>query len=114
MADPIASPARIAPEPGGRARVLIVEDEKKVANALREGLEGEGYQVAVEHTGEGALGRINAETFDVALVDLMLPGLDGLHIVSTLRERGTDTRVLVLTARDTVEDRVHGPRRGRR
>lgn len=89
-------------------RVLVVEDEQKVANALREGLEGERYEAIVEHTGEGAFFRLNTETFDVILLDLMLPGRDGLQILTTLRERGVDTPVLVLTARDTLEDRVIG------
>src|SRR5439155_18323636 len=89
-------------------RVLVVEDEQKVAHALREGLEGEGYEVTVEHTGEGAFFRITTESFDVILLDLMLPGRDGLQILRALRERGVDTPVLVLTARDTLEDRVIG------
>jgi two-component system copper resistance phosphate regulon response regulator CusR len=88
--------------------VLVVEDEQKVANALREGLEGEQYHVTVEHTGEGAFFRLNTETFDVILLDLMLPGRDGLQILRTLRQRGDKTPVLVLTARDTLEDRVTG------
>ena len=89
-------------------RVLVVEDEQKVAHALREGLEGEGYEVILEHTGEGAFFRITTETFDVILLDLMLPGRDGLQILTTLRERGVKTPVLVLTARDTLDDRVKG------
>ena len=93
-------------------RVLVVEDEQKVANALREGLEGERYEVVVERTGEGAFFRLNKETFDVILLDLMLPGRDGLEILETLRARGVKTPVLVLTARDTLEDRVIGLNRG--
>ena len=93
-------------------RVLVVEDEQKVANALREGLEGEGYEVAVESSGEGAFYRINTEQFDVILLDLMLPGRDGLQVLETLREQGIKTPVLVLTARDTLEDRVLGLDRG--
>jgi len=89
-------------------RVLVVEDEQKVANALREGLEGERYEVVVERTGEGAFFRINTATFDVILLDLVLPGRDGLQILRALRERGVETPVLVLTARDTLEDRVIG------
>jgi DNA-binding response OmpR family regulator len=89
-------------------RILVVEDEQKVANALREGLESERYEVAVEHTGEGAFFRLNTEGFDVILLDLMLPGRDGLQILRTLRARGDKTPVLVLTARDTLEDRVTG------
>lgn len=89
-------------------RVLVVEDEQKVANALREGLEGERYEVVAELTGEGAFYRLNTETFDVILLDLTLPGRDGLQILRTLRERGVETPVLVLTARDALEDRVIG------
>jgi DNA-binding response OmpR family regulator len=89
-------------------RVLVVEDEQKVANALREGLEGEHYEVTVERTGEGAFFRLNTENFDVILLDLMLPGRDGLQILRALRERGVKTPVLVLTARDTLQDRVTG------
>jgi len=103
----IDSPSRI-PTPGARPSVLVVEDEQKVANALREGLEGEHYDVAVEHTGEGAFFRLNTESYDVILLDLMLPGRDGLQILRTLRQRGDKTPVLVLTARDTLEDRVTG------
>ncbi len=89
-------------------RVLVVEDEQKVANALREGLEDEDYQVVVERTGEAAFFRINTETFDVILLDLTLPGRDGLEILRAVRQRGLKTPVLVLTARDTVQDRVVG------
>ena len=89
-------------------RVLVVEDEQKVANALREGLEGEEYQVTVERTGEGAFFRVNTETFDIILLDLGLPGRDGIEILSALRNRGLRTPVLVLTARDSIQDRVHG------
>ncbi len=89
-------------------RVLVVEDEQKVASALQEGLEGERYEVVVERTGEGAFFRLNTEAFDVILLDLMLPGRDGLHILKTLRTRGDKTPVLILTARDTLEDRVTG------
>jgi two-component system copper resistance phosphate regulon response regulator CusR len=89
-------------------RVLVVEDEQKVANALREGLEGERYDVVVERTGEAAFFRINTEDFDAILLDLGLPGRDGLQVLKALRERGTKTPVLVLTARDSVQDRVAG------
>ena len=93
---------------GPRRRLLVVEDEQKVAEALREGLEGEGYAVTVETTGEAAFFRGNTETFDLILLDLGLPGRDGLDILKALREGGVDTPVLVLTARDTVADRVSG------
>ena len=89
-------------------RILVVEDEQKVANALREGLQGERYEVAVERTGEGAFFRITTENFDAILLDLTLPGRDGLEILKAIRERGMKTPVLVLTARDTLQDRVVG------
>jgi two-component system copper resistance phosphate regulon response regulator CusR len=89
-------------------RVLVVEDEQKVANALREGLTSEQYDVVVEQTGEGAFSRANTERFDVILLDLMLPGCDGLEVLTTLRRNGVDTPVLLLTARDTLADRVLG------
>jgi DNA-binding response OmpR family regulator len=92
----------------GRPRVLVVEDEQKVASALKEGLEGDGYDVVAEHTGEGAFFRLNTERFDVILLDVMLPGRDGLQVLATLRSQGVETPVLVLTARDALEDRVAG------
>src|SRR6188768_1158396 len=91
-----------------RMRILVVEDEQKVADALREGLVDERYDVVVERTGEGAFLRVNTETFDVVLLDLTLPGRDGLEILRALRQRRMETPVLVLTARDTLQDRVSG------
>ena len=89
-------------------RILVVEDEQKVANALREGLQGERYEVIVERTGEGAFFRMTTEQFDAILLDLTLPGRDGIEILKAMRERGMKTPVLVLTARDTVQDRIIG------
>jgi len=89
-------------------RILVVEDEPKVANALREGLEGERYEATIAHTGEEAFFRLSTEAFDVILLDLMLPGRDGIQILKTLRGRGVLTPVLVLTARDSLDDRLRG------
>jgi DNA-binding response OmpR family regulator len=89
-------------------RILVVEDEVKVAKALREGLEDERYEAVVAHSGEDAFFRINTEQFDVILLDVMLPGRDGLQILTSIRKQGIDTPVLLLTARDTLEDRVAG------
>jgi two-component system copper resistance phosphate regulon response regulator CusR len=89
-------------------RILVIEDEKKVAAALKKGLESEFYEVTVAHTGEEGFFQINSQTFDLLILDLMLPGRDGLEVLSTLRKRGIETPVLILTARDTVEDRVRG------
>ena len=88
--------------------VLVVEDEQKVAAALQEGLESEGYAVAVAPTGEDAYFRVQTERYDVVVLDLTLPGRDGLQVLRALRQRGVDTRVLILTARDTLDDRVKG------
>jgi two-component system copper resistance phosphate regulon response regulator CusR len=89
-------------------RVLVAEDERKVADAIREGLEAERYSVVVERTGEEAFFRINTDVFDLILLDLMLPGRDGLQILVAIRNHGCKTPVLVLTARDTLEDRIAG------
>lgn len=89
-------------------RILIVEDEAKVAAALREGLAGEHYDVAVARTGEEGFFRANAEKFDLLVLDVMLPGRSGIEVLKTLREKGMTTPVLILTARDAVEDRVLG------
>ena len=106
-------PSRSVPYPAGRTsprstRVLVIEDEQKVADALREGLEGEGYSVVVERTGEQALVHLSNGRFDIILLDLMLPGCDGLAVLTALRREVLDVRVLVLTARDSLEDRVLG------
>src|ERR1700752_4635546 len=89
-------------------RIFVVEDEVKVAKALKEGLEDERYEAAITHTGEDAFFRINTEQFDVILLDVMLPGRDGLQILTSLRKQGIGKPVLLLTARDTLEDRVAG------
>jgi len=89
-------------------RVLVVEDEKKVARALRDGLEAERYDVRVASTGEEGFFLVNHEAFDCVVLDLMLPHRDGLEVLTTLRKRGLHTPVLILTARDTVDDRVRG------
>jgi two-component system, OmpR family, copper resistance phosphate regulon response regulator CusR len=89
-------------------RVLVIEDEQKVARALREGLESEHYQVEVSASGEDGFFRAVSKPFDVIILDLMLPGRSGLEILSTLRRQGHRTPVLVLTAKDAVQDRVVG------
>jgi two-component system copper resistance phosphate regulon response regulator CusR len=89
-------------------RVLVIEDERKVAEALEEALTSEHYEVALAHTGEEGFFRIAAETFDLVILDLMLPGRDGFEIIEAVRRRGIQTPLLVLSARDAVEDRVIG------
>lgn len=89
-------------------RVLIIEDDLKVAGAVRAGLVAEGYDVVHSRTGEDGYFRVTTEPFDAVLLDLGLPGRSGLEILAGLRGRGLSIPVLVLTARDTVEDRVLG------
>jgi DNA-binding response OmpR family regulator len=89
-------------------RILVIEDEAKIARALKEGLEGEHYEVAVSRTGEEGFFRANAEVFDLIVLDLMLPGRDGIGVLTTLRKRGVQTPVLILTAKDAIDDRVLG------
>lgn len=89
-------------------QILVIEDEKKVAGALKTGLEAEHYQIEVAHTGEEGFFLAGARTFDLIVLDLMLPGRDGLEILQTLRRRNIQTPVLILTAKDAVEDRVIG------
>ena len=89
-------------------RLLVVEDEHKVAAALESGLRGEGYTVTVAHTGEDAFYQATTDSFDVILLDLNLPGRDGLEILKAIRQQRVATPVVALTARDTVRDRVTG------
>ena len=89
-------------------RVLVVEDERKLAQVLASALETEHYEVVVAQTGEDGFYRLNAGQFDLVVLDLMLPGRGGLEILQTLRQRRVDTPVLILTARDGIDDRVTG------
>jgi DNA-binding response OmpR family regulator len=91
-----------------RVRVLVVEDERKLAQVLASALKAEHYDVVLAPTGEDGFYRANAETFDLVLLDLMLPGRSGLEILETLRKRHLQTPVLILTARDGIDDRVLG------
>ena len=89
-------------------RVLVIEDDPKVAGAVRTGLQGEGYEAVVSSTGEDGFFRATTEPYDAILLDIGLPGRSGLEVLEKLRARGLSVPVLVLTARDTIEDRVRG------
>jgi two-component system, OmpR family, response regulator len=89
-------------------RVLVVEDETKLAALLRQGLRREGMAVDVARTGEEALVRATATNYDVILLDVMLPGQSGLEVCRDLRAREVWAPTLMLTALDEVEDRVNG------
>ena len=89
-------------------RVLVVEDEPGIAQFIRQGLREAGYAVDVAHDGQEGLDYAFVAEYDVLVLDILLPKLDGLHVLRVLRDRGVKTPVLLLTAKDTVEDRVRG------
>ncbi len=89
-------------------RILIVEDERQIAAFLERGLKEEGYAVDVVYDGNDALDWAAAVEYDGIVLDVMLPGRDGFSVCRELRSRGDKTPVLMLTARDTVDDRVTG------
>jgi DNA-binding response OmpR family regulator len=89
-------------------RILLVEDEQKLAAAIREGLETQGYQVTLAQTGEEGFYAAEVEPFDLLIFDVMLPKRDGIEIVTSLRRRNVPTPILLLTAKDAIEDRVRG------
>jgi two-component system, OmpR family, copper resistance phosphate regulon response regulator CusR len=89
-------------------RILVIEDDRKIAPALKKGFESERYEVAVASTGSEGEALAATRAFDLIVLDLMLPGRTGLEILTAVRGRRDATPVIVLTAKDTVEDRVVG------
>lgn len=89
-------------------RILIVEDDGKTASGLVAGLKGEGFEARTVGSGEDALLSLSAQTVDLVILDWMLPGRDGLQVLQGLRDRGQRPPTLLLTARDSVTDRVKG------
>jgi len=89
-------------------RVLLIEDDAKTARAVASGLRSEGFQTVIANTGEEGFFLLSREIFDFVILDWMLPGRDGIEVLRTLRARGAKTPVLLLTARDAVNDRVLG------
>lgn len=103
--------ARPFAAPGNDAacvRILVIEDDPKTANAIVSGLRNEGYDTTVARTGDEGLAVLGNAVFQLVILDWMLPGRDGLDVLRTTRARGIPTRVLLLTAKDAVEDRVLG------
>ncbi len=88
--------------------ILVIEDEKKVAQAIKKGLEAEHYQVKLALSGEEGFFLLHSGPFDLVILDLMLPGRDGTEILRTLRRTDQATPVLILTARDALEDKILG------
>lgn len=89
-------------------RVLLVEDERRISAYVKRGLEEQGYAVDAAYTGREALDWIAVVPFDLLVLDILLPELDGLAVCREARQRGVRTPILMLTARDTVDDRVAG------
>lgn len=89
-------------------RVLVVEDERKISSYLKRGLEEQGYAVDTAFTGLKALDYADAAPYDVIILDILLPEMDGLTACREMRERGNRMPILMLTARDSVDDRVNG------
>ena len=89
-------------------RILIVEDEHRIATYVKRGLEEQGYAVDLAFTGREALDWLQVVAFDLILLDILLPEVDGLTVCRTLRKKGNHTPILMLTARDAVDDRVLG------
>src|SRR5581483_12528483 len=92
--------------------ILVVEDEKKLATLLRRVLQEERHTVDVANDGDTGFELAGSDTYDLVVLDLMLPGMDGIEIITEMREAGIQTPVLMLTARGSVEDRVNGLRSG--
>ncbi len=93
-------------------RILIVEDEKKVAGFIRKGLEEETYAVDVAYDGEEGFHLADMNQYDMIILDLMLPKMDGLEVLTRLRDKKVSTPILLLTAKDAVEDKVTGLNKG--
>jgi len=88
--------------------LLLVEDDRRSAAALQRGLEQEGFRVDVAHEGQAGLDLALSRTYDVLLLDVMLPGLDGFTLLAEARARGVEAPVIFLTARDALPDRLRG------
>jgi DNA-binding response OmpR family regulator len=89
-------------------RILVVEDDSKMAELLRRGLEGQGHKVDLAFDGIKGLEKAQTASFDVIVLDVMLPGIDGFQVAKRLRAGGVQTPTLMLTARDSVHDIVRG------
>lgn len=89
-------------------RLLVAEDDVRLARIVKRGLEGEGHVVDVVHDGDAAVAAGLDDGFDVLILDVMMPGLDGFEVIRRLRDRHVDTPALMLTARGELEDRVRG------
>jgi DNA-binding response OmpR family regulator len=87
--------------------ILIIEDEKKIARFLQIELEHEGYNVAIEYSGNEGLRRALDENYDLIILDLMLPGMDGFSVLKEIRKKSS-IPVIILSAKDEIKDKVNG------
>ena len=90
------------------AKILVVDDEAHLAAGIRENLEAEGYRAEMEHDGSAGLARLRAEPFDLVVLDVMMPNMDGIELCAQLRRDGVQTPVLFLTVKGGADDRVRG------
>ena len=89
-------------------KILVIEDEKKIATLVQKGLQEQDYEVELCHDGNDGLNKALSQPYDAIVLDIMLPGMDGLSLLRTLRERKVTTPVMILTARGAVDERVEG------
>ena len=93
-------------------RILLIEDDIKIASFIERGFKEAGFTVDKCHDGQDGLNRVLDSTYDAAIVDLMLPGLDGLSVIEEMRGAGVNTPVLILSAKQSVDDRIQGLQKG--
>jgi DNA-binding response OmpR family regulator len=89
-------------------RILIIEDDAPLAESIARGLGEEGYETVIVGSGEEGFYLVNEQLFDLIVLDILLPGRDGLEVLATLRKRGLRTPVIIITAKDSVNDKVRG------
>lgn len=89
-------------------RILVVEDEHKIANSIKRGLEQEGFAADVAYDGEMGFDLASSEDYDVVVLDLMLPKMDGMTVCKKLRQEGSNTPILILTAKGELDDKING------
>ena len=93
-------------------KILVIEDDRRISSFLERGLVAEGYQVAVEHDGRDGLERARSDEFELVILDRMLPYIDGLEVCRLLREDGRSLFILMLTAKDSLQDKIDGLKGG--
>ena len=98
--------------PGGRRRILVIEDDPETADQLVESLSSNGYQVDLATTGDDGLARGQSADYAVMTIDRMLPGLDGISVIRTMRDAGIVTPALIISALGEIDERVRGLRAG--